>query len=83
MHSAKAVAASPSARQGLVFQGQTAKFFDGYIARLIPSSLRQGGRIEQFKIFCRWCQPQIGRMIQCDSCHDWFHDICIETDSLV
>ena len=30
LHSAKATAASPSARQGLVFWGQTAKFSDGY-----------------------------------------------------
>ena len=43
----------------------------------------RGGRIEQFKIFCRCRQPEVGRMIQCDSCHNWFHDVCIETDSLV
>ena len=66
--------------QELVFRGQTTKFYDGYIVRLIPSSLRQGERIEQFKIFCRCRQSEIGRMIQCDSCHNWFHDICIETD---
>ena len=40
MHSAKVAAASPSARQGLVFRGQTAKFSDGYIVQLDSLLLR-------------------------------------------
>ena len=40
LHSAKAAAASPSARQGLVFRGQTAKFSDGYIVQLDSLLLR-------------------------------------------
>ena len=40
MHSAKAAAASPSARQGLLFRGQTAKFSDGYIVQLDSLLLR-------------------------------------------
>ena len=41
MHSAKAATALPSARQGLVFRGQTAKFSDGYIVQLDSLLLRR------------------------------------------
>ena len=40
MHSAKVAAASPSARQGLVFRGQTDKFSDDYIVQLDSLLLR-------------------------------------------
>lgn len=30
----------------------------------------------EFNIYCYCRQPQSGRMIMCDQCHEWFHKAC-------
>ena len=53
-----------------------------------PQTLRKRARAktersELFNIYCLCRQPEQGGMIQCNSCYEWFHDICIKTDSCV